>query len=164
MTKALQKCHSTQLSEIAAPVKAPRGCRRWPTAITRTARRRTATRRRARLRWQHSPRAGDGNRAAAAPLGGRTQAIAVAGRPEWLTKWQGSKRSVWLGRYRIMKPKLMWSRPPRITGLPEPDAKLVMGARRKGRPPLGSQATSGAERARRYRQRLAQLGKHASER
>src|SRR5215469_5622913 len=84
--------------------------------------------------------------------------------PEWLTKWQGSKRSIWLGRYRIMKPKLMWSRPPRITGLPEPDAKLVMGARRKGRPPLGSQAMSGAERARRYRQRLAQLGKHASER
>src|SRR5262249_27432374 len=87
-----------------------------------------------------------------------------AGRPEWLTKWQGSKRSVWLGRYSIMKPKLMWSRPPRITGLPETGAKLVMGARRKGRPPLGSQATSGAERARRYRQRLAQLGKHASER
>ena len=87
-----------------------------------------------------------------------------AGRPEWLTKWQGSKRSVWLGRYSIMKPKLMWSRPPRITGLPEPDAKLVMGARRKGRPPLGSQATSGADRARRYRKRLAQLGKQASER
>ena len=63
-----------------------------------------------------------------------------------------------------MKPKLMWSRPPRITGLPEPDAKLVMGARRKGRPPLGSQATSGADRARRYRQRLAELGKQASER
>ena len=56
-------------------------------------------------------------------------------------------------------PKLMWSRPPRITVRPEPDAELVMGARRKGRPPLGNQATSGAERARRYRQRLAELGK-----
>ena len=56
-------------------------------------------------------------------------------------------------------PKLMWSRPPRITGRPAPDAELVMSARRKGRPPLGSQAMSGAERARRYRQRLAELGK-----
>ena len=55
-------------------------------------------------------------------------------------------------------PKLMWSRPPRITVRPEPDAELVMGARRKGRP-LGNQATSGAERARRYRQRLAELGR-----
>ena len=56
-------------------------------------------------------------------------------------------------------PKLMWSRPPRVTVRPEPDAELVMGARRKGRPPLGNQATSGAERARRYRQRLAELGR-----
>src|SRR6516164_2761234 len=145
----------------------PWGCRgsgRWPTATTKIARPSTAMSQRARQPWRRSPRAGDGNRAAAAPLGGGTQAIALAGRPEWLTKWQGSKRSVWLGRYRIMKPKLMWSRPPRITGLPEPDAKLVMGARRKGRPPLGSQATSGADRARRYRQRLAELGKQASER
>ena len=39
-----------------------------------------------------------------------------------------------------------------------------MGARRQGRPPLGSQAMSGAERTRRYRQRLAELGKQASER
>jgi hypothetical protein len=59
----------------------------------------------------------------------------------------------------MMLPKLNWWRPPRITGRPEPDAKLVIGARRKGRPPLGSQATSGAERARRYCQRLAELGK-----
>jgi len=66
----------------------------------------------------------------------------------------------------IMNPKFMWSRPPRIRGSPEPGAKLVMGARRKGRPPLGSQAMSGAERTRRYRQRLAELGKpsKASER
>jgi hypothetical protein len=55
--------------------------------------------------------------------------------------------------------KLMWLQPPRITGLLEPDAELMMGARRKGRPPLGNQAMSGAERARRYRQRLAELGK-----
>jgi hypothetical protein len=34
-----------------------------------------------------------------------------------------------------------------------------MNARRKGRPPLGNQATSGAERTRRYRQRLSELGK-----
>ena len=62
--------------------------------------------------------------------------------------------------------KLMWSQPPRITGPLEPDAELVLGARRKGRPPLGSQAMSGAERARRCRQRLAELGKpsKASER
>jgi len=66
----------------------------------------------------------------------------------------------------IMNPKFMWSRPPRITAPPEPGAKLVMGARRKGRPPLGSQAMSGAARTRRYRQRLAELGKpsKASER
>jgi hypothetical protein len=65
-----------------------------------------------------------------------------------------------------MKRKFMWSRPPRITGRLEPGAELVMGARRQGRPPLGSQATSGAERTRRYRQRLAELGKpsKASER
>jgi len=37
-----------------------------------------------------------------------------------------------------------------------------MSARRKGRPPIGSQAMSGAERARRYRQRLAQLGKQGT--
>src|SRR5262249_9978706 len=61
MTKALQKCHGTQLSEIVAPVKAPRGVRRWPTAIMRIARQRTATSRRARPRWRRSPRAGDGN-------------------------------------------------------------------------------------------------------
>jgi hypothetical protein len=36
-----------------------------------------------------------------------------------------------------------------------------MNARRKGRRPLGSQAMSGAERAWRYRQRLAELGKPA---
>jgi hypothetical protein len=59
----------------------------------------------------------------------------------------------------IMKSKFMWSRPPRITAPPEPRTELVMNARRKGRPPLGSQATSGAERTRRYRQRLAELGK-----
>jgi len=59
----------------------------------------------------------------------------------------------------IMNPKFMWSRPPRITAPQEPGAKLVIGARRKGRPPLGGQAMSGAERARRYRQRLAELGK-----
>ena len=58
-------------------------------------------------------------------------------------------------------PKLMWSRPPRITVRSTPNAELVMNARRKGRPPLGSQAMSGAERARRYRQRLAELGKSA---
>jgi hypothetical protein len=71
-----------------------------------------------------------------------------------------------LGRYKIMKRKFMWSRPPRITAPPEPGAELVMGARRKGRPPLGNQAMSGAERARRYRQRLVKLGKpsKASER
>ena len=64
----------------------------------------------------------------------------------------------------IMKlPKLMWSKPPRITA-PQPDAELVMNARREGRPPLGSQAMSGAERARRYRQRLGELSKQASER
>jgi hypothetical protein len=55
--------------------------------------------------------------------------------------------------------KLMWSRPPRITARPGPDAELVMGARRKGRPPLGGQAMSGAERAQRYRHRLAELRK-----
>jgi hypothetical protein len=62
--------------------------------------------------------------------------------------------------------KLMWLQPPRITGPLGPDAELVMNAQRKGRPPLGSQAMSGAERARRYRQRLAELGKSskASER
>jgi hypothetical protein len=59
--------------------------------------------------------------------------------------------------------KLMWLQPPRITGALEPNAELVMGARRKGRPPLGSQAMSGAERARRYRQRLAELGKPSGE-
>ena len=59
----------------------------------------------------------------------------------------------------IMNPKFMWSGPPRITAPQEPGAKLVIGARRKGRPPLGGQAMSGAERARRYRQRLAELGK-----
>src|SRR6266568_4038043 len=66
----------------------------------------------------------------------------------------------------IMNPKFMWSRPPRITAPPEPGAKLVMGTRRKGRPPPGSQAMSGAERTRRYRRRLAELGKpsKASER
>ena len=65
-----------------------------------------------------------------------------------------------MGRHRIMKfPKLIWSRPPRITGHPTPDAEFVEGARRKGRPPLGSQATSGAERVRRYRRRLTELGK-----
>src|SRR6516164_6485827 len=47
MTEALQKCYSTQLSEN----------RRTLT----TARRPMATRRRARLRWQRSPRAGGGN-------------------------------------------------------------------------------------------------------
>src|SRR5262245_28974800 len=56
-------------------------------------------------------------------------------------------------------PKLMWSRQPRITGRPAPEAEFVVGARRKGRPPLGSQATSGAERVRRYRRRLTELGK-----
>src|SRR5262249_7748147 len=58
MTKALQKCYSTQLSENRRPLP--------------TARRRTATRRRARLRWQRSLRAGGGNRPAlplARPLG-----------------------------------------------------------------------------------------------
>jgi hypothetical protein len=59
----------------------------------------------------------------------------------------------------MMLPKLVWWRPPRITGRPEPGAKPLIGARRKGRPPLGSQAMSGAERARRYCQRLAELGK-----
>jgi hypothetical protein len=59
----------------------------------------------------------------------------------------------------IMKSKFMWSRPPRIAAPPEPGAELVMNARRKGRPPLGSQAMSGAERTQRYRQRLAELGK-----
>jgi hypothetical protein len=58
-----------------------------------------------------------------------------------------------------MKRKSIWSRPPRITALPELGAEIVMNARRKARPPLGSQATSGAERTRRYRQRLAELGK-----
>jgi hypothetical protein len=35
-----------------------------------------------------------------------------------------------------MKPKFMWSRPPRITGRSEPGAELVMGARRKVDPVL----------------------------
>jgi hypothetical protein len=55
-------------------------------------------------------------------------------------------------------PKLMWSKRPRITAS-QPGAVLAMNARREGRPPLGNQAMSGAERARRYRQRLAELGK-----
>jgi hypothetical protein len=71
-----------------------------------------------------------------------------------------------IARRRNKKRKFMWSRPPRITGHSEASAELVLGARRKGRPPLGSQAMSGAERARRYRHRLAELGKpsKASER
>jgi hypothetical protein len=60
-----------------------------------------------------------------------------------------------------MKPKFMGSRPPRITGRSEPGAELVMGKQRKGRPPLGNQAMSGAERARRYGDRLAELGKRS---
>ena len=51
-------------------------------------------------------------------------------------------------------------------GHPVPTTFTSKIARRKGRPPLGNQAMSGAERARRYRQRLAKLGKpsKASER
>jgi hypothetical protein len=41
-----------------------RGCGRSSWSTTRIARRHTATRRRARQRWQHSLRAGDGNRPA----------------------------------------------------------------------------------------------------
>src|SRR5262245_44696141 len=37
------------------------GCGRWPSAITRTARRRTATSRRGRPRWRRSPRGGGGS-------------------------------------------------------------------------------------------------------
>ena len=66
--------------------------------------------------------------------------------------------SGWAG-IEFMKSKFMWSRPPRITAPPEPGTELVVNARRKGRPPLGSQPMSGAERTRRYRQRLAELAK-----
>src|SRR5262249_6171256 len=38
-----------------------RGCGRWPLGIMRTARLRTATRRRARRRWPRSPRVGGGH-------------------------------------------------------------------------------------------------------
>jgi hypothetical protein len=53
--------------------------------------------------------------------------------------------SGWAG-IEFMKSKFMWSRPPRITARPEPGTELVVNARRKGRPPLGSQPMSGAER------------------
>jgi hypothetical protein len=61
---------------------ARRGCGRCSTASTRTARRRTATRGRARPQWRRSPRAGDG--VARAALGEAVQRAAGALRlPDW---------------------------------------------------------------------------------
>ena len=59
MTKALQKCHSTQLSEIAAPVGTPW---LWTLAFSQH-KDRTPTHgyEPTRLRWRRSPKAGDGN-------------------------------------------------------------------------------------------------------
>src|SRR5262249_50425546 len=118
-----------------------------------------ATSRRARLPWQRSPRAGGGNRPASAPGSPYISKFAdhSARVANQMARLEGVA-SGWPG-IEIMNPKFMWSRPPRITAPPELGAKLVMGARRKGRPLLGSQAMSGAERTRRYRQRLVELNK-----